>query len=100
MSSKNAYAAKLLANRERRETEAYNKGHAAGFDLAFNLAAVALNDTFGFGNDRLTRLEKQIQRLIDEVLEVGDPEVNRAHLEQRVKSIRGQDYQVFWGELQ
>lgn len=93
--SKNAYAAKLLENRIQREAAAYKRGHDDGLDLALNLAAIALNDVFGYGGERLTRLERRIQELVDEVVAVGDPDVNRAHIEQRVKEIRGQEYEVF-----
>lgn len=95
--NKNAYAAKLMANRERREMEAYNRGKNDGIDFALNLVTIALNDLYSFGADRIKRLEAYMGELAQEIVDTGDPEVNNAHIEQRIKQIRGQDYQV-WEE--
>lgn len=91
----NAYAKKALANREGRDRMLYEKGYNDGVALALNLVSIALNDEFGFGGERLTKLESRVQELFDEVISVGDPEVNQYHIEQRVKQIRGEEYEVW-----
>lgn len=91
----NAYAQKALANRAGRDKMLYDKGYNDGVTLALNIVAIALNDEFTFGGERLTRLESRVQELFNEVISVGDPEVNQAHIEQRVKQIRGEDYEVW-----
>ena len=91
----NAYAKKALANREGRDKMLYEKGYNDGVTLALNIVAIALNDEFTFGGERLTKLESRVQELFNEVISVGDPDVNRYHIEQRVKQIRGEGYEVW-----
>lgn len=93
--SRNAYAQKALANRAGRDKMLYEKGYNDGVTIALNIVAIALNDAFGFGGERLTKLESHVQELFDEVISVGDPEVNQYHIEQRVKQIRGEEYEVW-----
>ena len=58
-----------------------------GFDFALNLCAVALNNIFGFGNGRLTRLENEITRLLND--EFGhDLESASYGLAKRIEQIR------------
>lgn len=92
---KNAYAKKALANRAGRDAEMYKKGYNDGIDLTLNIVAIALNDEFQFGAERMTRLETRVQKLFDEVIETGDREVNQSHIRQRVQQIRGAGYEVF-----
>ena len=83
--AKNAYAKKLLQTKE----NAYTDGVWEGLQLGLNLAAIALNHTFGFGDKRLTRLEANVQELVNEMVDAGDPFVNKAHIEKAVLQIRG-----------
>ena len=57
--------------------------------MGLNLAAIALNHKFGFGNIRLTRLEAEVQKLVDEIIDTNDPIVTKAHIEKAVQQIRG-----------
>jgi hypothetical protein len=82
--AKNAYANKLRTTRD----NAYTDGVWAGLQLGLNLVAIALNHTFGFGNQRLTRLEAKVQELVNEMVDAGDPLVNKAHIEKAVRQIR------------
>lgn len=82
---KNAYAKKLLKTKE----NAYTEGVWEGVQLGLNLAAIALNHTFGFGDGRLTKLEAKVQELVNEMVDAGDPFVNKAHIETALKQIRG-----------
>lgn len=68
---KNAYASKLRQTKD----NAYADGVWSGLQMGLNLAAIALNHKFGFGNERLTRLEAKVQELVDEIVDTRDPEV-------------------------
>ena len=52
---KNAYALKLAAQRTAREVQA----HQDGAQFALNLCAVALNNVYGFGRERVMRRKKE-----------------------------------------
>ena len=88
MPVKNAYATKL------RETKnnAYSDGVWAGIQMGLNLAAIALNHKFGFGEERLKRLEQKVQALVDEIVDTNDPLVTKVHIEIALKQIRGKDW--------
>lgn len=87
--AKNAYAKKLFQTKE----NAYTEGVWEGLQLGLNLVAIALNHTFGFGDGRLTRLEAKVQELVNEMVDAGDPFVNKAHIEKAVRQIRGKGWQ-------
>ena len=82
---KNAYAKKLFQTKE----NSYMNGVWDGLQMGLNLAAIALNHKFGFGNIRLTRLEAEVQKLVDEIIDTNDPIVTKAHIEKAVQQIRG-----------
>ena len=85
---KNAYATKL------RETKnnAYSDGVWAGIQMGLNLAAIGLNHDFGFGEERLKRLEQKVQKLVDEIVDTNDPLVTKVHIETALKQIRGKEF--------
>ena len=74
-----------------RETKnnAYADGVWSGLTMGLNLSAIALNHVFGFGDERLTRLEKKVQELVDEIVDTRDPDVTQSHIETALKQIRG-----------
>ena len=80
---KNAYAVKLQEQRKKRDFENTKEG----FDFALNLCAVALNNIFGFGNERITRRENEVTRLRND--ECGhDLEIASYGLARRIEQIR------------
>lgn len=85
---KNVYATKL------RETKnnAYSDGVWAGIQMGLNLAAIGLNHEFGFGEERLKRLEQKVQKLVDEIVDTNDPLVTKVHIETALKQIRGKEF--------
>ena len=85
---KNDYATKLRQTRD----NAYSDGVWNGLQMGLNLAAIALNHKFGFGNLRLTRLEQKVQELVDEIVDTRDPEVTKVHIETALKQIRGKEW--------
>lgn len=87
---KNAYAKKLFQTKH----NAYADGIWYGMRLGLNLAAIALNRQFGFGEIRLKRLEGQVQRLVDEIVDTNDPDVTQAHIEKALKQIRGKAWEM------
>ena len=86
--TKNVYAKKLFQTKE----NAYADGVWFGVKLGINLVAIALNHHFGFGDTRLSRLEKKVQSLIDDIVDTNDPEVTKVHIETALKQIRGKDW--------
>ena len=82
--AKNAFAVGVLKARE----EGHTEGVWEGVKLGLNLAAIALNRTYGFGDKRLTVVEAKVQELVNEMVDAGDPFVNKAHIEKAVRQIR------------
>lgn len=81
---KNDYAARLQAKQMRRDSDNVKRG----FDFAMMIATVALNEKFGFGKDRLKKLESECNRLMDE--EFGRDMESASHqLIGRLKQIMG-----------
>lgn len=71
---------------------AYSDGVWAGIQMGLNLTAIALNHKFGFGEERLKRLEQKIQELVDEIVDTNDPLVTKVHIETALKQIRGKEF--------
>lgn len=84
---KNAYAVKL---QERKRAETY-QNTKEGFEFGLSLCAVALNNKFGFGNDRLAVLETEIERILEEEFG-GDVETASYGLARRIAQIRGKNH--------
>jgi hypothetical protein len=87
--AKNAFAKKLFQQKE----NAFADGMWSGLRMGLNLAAIALNHTFGFGESRLKRLEGKVQELIDEIVITNDPVVTEARIEKALKQIRGKAWE-------
>lgn len=86
MINKNVFLAQVKQVKE----EAYRDGVWDGMRMGFNLVAIALNHNkkFRFGEQRLSELEADVQKLVDEML-TNDPYVNKVHIETAIKQIRG-----------
>ena len=82
---KNAYLHKLRQTKD----QAYTDGVWDGMRMGFNIVAIALNHTFGFGEERIKRLETKVQELVNEIVDTNDPVVTEAHIEQAIRQIRG-----------
>ena len=85
---KNAYARKLLQTKD----NAYTDGVWDGMRRGFNLVAIALNRTDGFGEKRIKRLEAKVQELVNEIVDTNDPVVTNAHIEKALRQIRGKGW--------
>ena len=85
---KNAY---LSTVRQQKQT-AYTDGIWDGINMGLNLCAIANNRVHGHGDARLTRTEAYVQKLIDELIDTNDPLVNKVHIEEAVKQIRGKNW--------
>lgn len=70
--------------------DGYRDGVWDGMRMGFNIVAIALNHLFGFGETRLKRLEAKVQDLVDEMITTNDPYVNKVHIENAIKQIRGE----------
>ena len=85
---RNAFIDKIFSSNKQK----YQDGFWDGFNIAINIVAIALNHIFGFGDKRLTRLEAEVQKLVDEMIDVNDPTVNAVHIEREVRRIRGKSF--------
>ena len=83
-------ANKFLSNIKEIKEKAYRDGVWDGMRMGFNIVAIALNHKFGFGEQRLKRLEGKVQSLVDEMITTNDPYVNKVHIENAIKQIRGE----------
>lgn len=87
--AKNAYLNKLLQTKD----NAYTNGVWDGMRMGFNIVAIALNHKFGFGENRLSRLESEVQDLVNEIVDTADPFVTKVHIETALKQIRGEAWE-------
>ena len=85
---KNACASKLRQTKDK----AYTDGVWDGMRMGFDLVAIALNHEFGFGNERITRLEKKVQALVNEVVDTNDPLVTKVRIGKALEQIRGEGW--------
>ena len=83
-------ANKFLSSMKEAKEKAYRDGVWDGMRMGFNIVAIALNHKFGFGEQRLKRLEEKVQSLVDEMITTNDPYVNKVHIENAIKQIRGE----------
>lgn len=83
---KNEYARKLQIKKAQEISDA----HKAGFDFACYLLTVGLNELFGFGADRLKKLEQWCNDVMEN--EFGkDIEVASYGLKRRIEQIMGRE---------
>lgn len=82
----------LLNQVRQAKRQGYTDGMWDGLMMGFNITAIALNHIYGFGEDRLKRLETKVQALVDEIVDTNDPIVTEAHIEQAIKQIRRDKY--------
>ena len=85
---KNAF----LSNVREVKEKAYRDGVWDGMRMGFNIVAIALNRLFGFGEERLSRLEAKVQELVNEIVDTADPYVTKVHIETAIKQIRGDKF--------
>lgn len=88
MAVKNAFASKLIQTKDK----AYTDGVWDGMRMGFDIVAIALNHEFGFGNERLTRLEQKVQGLVNEIVDTNDPLVTKVRIKKSLKQIRGEEW--------
>lgn len=86
--AKNCFTQQIQQIKEK----SYREGVVSGMKMGFDIVAIALNHTFGFGNERLTRLEEKVQALVDEIVDTADPYVTKVHIQEALKQIRGKDW--------
>lgn len=79
---------------KQKERDQYREGVQGGMKMGLDLVVIALNHEFGFGEQRIARLENKVRELLDEIVDMNDPVVTRAHLDKALKQIRGDDYEV------
>lgn len=80
---KNNHAIQLKKARKK----GYDEGLKYGIDFALAIATVALSEIYGFGYERIKRLENEINRLIIEEFD-KDPEQADYQMAARIAQIR------------
>ena len=88
--AKNQFAIQLKTVKE----NAYADGVMDGIGMGLDLCVIALNHSFGFGEERIQRLEKKVQELVNDIVKTNDPALTQRHLEIALKQIRGDEYEV------
>lgn len=86
---KNAF----LGNLKKVKEDSYRDGVWDGMRMGFNIVAIALNHKFGFGEQRLKRLEGKVQDLVNEIVDTADPLVTKVHIETAIRQIRGKEWE-------
>lgn len=87
---KNAYAAKLRAKRVRLKNEERSELINRILTTVYQASVVALNDSFGFGADRIEKFRDALDKTINEYGELGngaDWDYADGKLEQRYMQI-------------
>ena len=84
---------KFLNNMRETKEKAYRDGVWDGMRMGFNIVAIALNHKYGFGEQRLKRLEGEVQDLVNEIVDTADPLVTKVHIEREIKRIRGKAWE-------
>jgi len=81
---KNSYIQRI----EQAKRAAYNEGIFKGASFVLNVATIALNRLYGFGADRIERLETEINRIIETEFKHND-EVEVINMQKAIQQIRG-----------
>ena len=86
----NCFATQLQQIKEKQ----YRAGVVDGMKMGFDLVAIALNHNkkFGFGDGRLSVLEADVQKLVDEIVDTADPYVTKVRIGKALKQIRGEGW--------
>lgn len=86
----NCFATQLKQIKEKQ----YRDGVIDGMKMGFDLVAIALNHNkkFGFGDGRLSVLEADVQKLVDEIVDTADPYVTKVRICTALKQIRGEGW--------
>ncbi len=71
------------------------KGRKEGVLLGIDIVAIALNEEYGFGAERLKRLDGRVQELLNEIQSYNDMDKLAADLAKRLMQIRKDDPDFF-----
>ena len=91
---RNAYAVKLLAAKQILRDEEKTAIVHQCVTWMYQTSAVALNDEFGFGEERIVRFRGKLNSIIEEfggLQKMNDVDYADAKLEERYKKIMGHD---------
>lgn len=80
---KNSYIQRI----EQSKRAAYNEGIFKGASFILDVVTIALNRLYGFGADRIERLEAEINRIIETEFKYND-EVETVNLKRAIEQIR------------
>ena len=86
----NSKLAQLLLEARQR---GFEDGLYQGLQFGVNLTHIANNHVHGHGEKRIMRTHNLVQKLVDEVVDVNDPDVTEAHIKQEMKRIRRKAYE-------
>ena len=83
--------AKLLEEARQR---GFEDGLWQGLQFGVNLYAISNNHLYGHGEIRLDRSVAYVQKLVNEVVDVDDPEATEAHINYEMKRIRRKGWRL------
>lgn len=70
--------------------EGYLQGLSEGKEAEKAVLFIALNETYNFGGDRLSKVEQEEQRIWNDEI-FGNIDTGARHIQQRLNQIRGVD---------
>lgn len=71
-------------------------GMREGLMMGLDLFAVASNHALGIGAERLSRVQKEVQGILDEILSNKDNDRTRTDLVNELTRIYGEETRDFW----
>lgn len=71
------------------------KGRQEGVLIGIDIVAIALNEEYNFGAERLKRLDTRVQGLLNEIQSYKDMDLLAANLAKRLMEIRKDDPEFF-----
>ncbi len=80
---------RLLQMLEEARAEGFSDGLWKGLHIGINLYAITDNHVHGHGALRLDKSEAYLQKLVNEIVDVKDPEATEAHIRYELERIRG-----------
>ena len=66
----------------------YQEGVFQGIQFGANIAAIAYNHTCGIGRERTKRAEEEVNRLLQEIVNVNEPAWTEAQIKKALEQIK------------
>lgn len=78
----------FLKNLQEAKEAGYQDGLFQGIQFGANIAAIAYNHTCGIGKERTLRAEAEVNKLLQEIVNVGDPVWTEQQIKKALEQIK------------